>query len=491
ASKEAIWRAKMVVAHWVYDACIPFNALQSPYFQPSIDAMVGIGRGFKGPSYHEIRVGLLKDCKKECRLLMETYRSNWEKNGCTIMADGWTDNRQRTLINFLVYCPVGLTFIKSVDASNAVKDAPTLVNLFFEVVEWVGPSNVVHMVTDNAANYTATGRLLHERYDNIYWSLCAVHCLNLLLKDISSMPHMDYLVSRASQVNIFLYNHITLLYWLRKRSGWMEIARPVMTRFDTSFITLKSIYDHKPDLQTLVKSKHYTNHKLSRTSKGKSFSSTILDNKIWNDCLIAIKVAAPIISDIHIVDSDEKPSLGYVYEGMFRTKMTIKNLSNNKKKWYKPYTNLLNLRWDRHLRKNLHAVVYFLNPAFMYDSGVEKMEIMQSMYDLFEKKSICKNGETAMSEIKLFRERYGSFGRDIAIKLSNTMQPDWWRLFGHSAPNLQKVTIQLLNQTSSSSGCERNWSVFERMHTKKRNRLEHQRLNDLVFVTYNLRLKNR
>ncbi|GAV56791.1 LOW QUALITY PROTEIN: DUF659 domain-containing protein/Dimer_Tnp_hAT domain-containing protein, partial [Cephalotus follicularis] len=423
---------------------------------------------------------------------VETYRSNWKKNGCTIMADGWTDNRQRTLINFLGYCPFGLTFIISVDASDAVKDAPTLVNLFFEVVEWVGPTNVVHMVTDNAANYTAAGRLLHEIYDNIYWSPCAAHCLNLLLKDISSMPHMDYLVSRASQVTIFVYNHITLLSWLRKRSGWMEIVRPAMTRFATSFITLKSIYDHKADLQALVTSKLYTNHKLSRTSKGKSFSSTILDNKFWDDCLIAIKVAAPIIRLLRIVDFDEKP-IGYVYEGMFRTKMAIKNLFNNKKN-YKPYTNLLKLHWDRlHLRKSLHAVAYFLNPAFIYDSGrVEKMEIMQSMYDLFEKKSKCKNAEATMSEIKLFWERHGSFGRDIAIKLSNTMQHDeWWRLFGHSAPNLQKVAIRLLSQTSSSSGCERNWSVFERIHTKKRNRLEHQRLNDLVFVTYNLRLKNR
>ncbi|GAV63663.1 DUF659 domain-containing protein/Dimer_Tnp_hAT domain-containing protein, partial [Cephalotus follicularis] len=64
-------------------------------------------------------------------------------------------NRQRTLINFLVYYPDGLTFIKSVDVSDAVKNAQTLVNLFFEVVEWVGPSNVVHIVTDNAAKYTA------------------------------------------------------------------------------------------------------------------------------------------------------------------------------------------------------------------------------------------------------------------------------------------------------------------------------------------------
>lgn len=67
----------------------------------------------------------------------------------------------------------------------------------------------------------------------------------------------------------------------------------------------------------------------------------------------------------------------------------------------------------------------------------------------------------------------------------------WWVCYGGDAPILQKLAIRLLGQTSSSSGCERNWSLFERIHTKRRNRLEHKRLNDLVYVTYNLRLKNR
>ena len=47
----------------------------------------------------------------------------------------------------------------------------------------------------------------------------------------------------------------------------------------------------------------------------------------------------------------------------------------------------------------------------------------------------------------------------------------------------------MLSQTCSASGCERNWSIFERIHRKKRNRLEQKRLNDLVFVQYNLRLR--
>jgi hypothetical protein len=55
---------------------------------------------------------------------------------------------------------------------------------------------------------------------------------------------------------------------------------------------------------------------------------------------------------------------------------------------------------------------------------------------------------------------------------------------------LQKFAVRILNQTCSASGCERNWSVFERIHTKKRNRLEQKWLNDMVFVQYNLRLRH-
>ncbi|XLS55859.1 hypothetical protein HN51_005614, partial [Arachis hypogaea] len=68
---------------------------------------------------------------------------------------------------------------------------------------------------------------------------------------------------------------------------------------------------------------------------------------------------------------------------------------------------------------------------------------------------------------------------------------EWWRLHGGSAPNLQKMAIHLFHQTSSSSGCERNWSFFEQIHSKRRNRLEHQRLSDIVYVTYNLRIQSR
>lgn len=61
----------------------------------------------------------------------------------------------------------------------------------------------------------------------------------------------------------------------------------------------------------------------------------------------------------------------------------------------------------------------------------------------------------------------------------------WWEAFGGHCRELQKFAIRILSQTCNATRCERNWSVFERIHTKKRNRLDQKQLNDLVFVQYN------
>ncbi|XP_054781971.1 uncharacterized protein LOC129289193 [Prosopis cineraria] len=343
ATKEAQYNAKMTIAEW---------------------AIIG---------------------KKECQLLIESHRAKWKNTGCTLMADGWTDVRQRTLINFLVYSTYGMVFVKSVDASNLVKDARTLFSLFCEVIEWVGPKNIIHMVTNNAANYVACGKLIKEKYKNIYWSPCAAHCLNLTLKDIASLDNVSALANKASKITIFIYNHMIFLSWLRKRLGWKEIVCPGATRFATTFITLHSIYMHKHDLQALVTDKHFVDHKLSKTQARIIVTTIILDNGFWGDCLEIVKVVSPLIKLLRIVNLDEKPSLPSVYEGMQRAKKAIKATFNNKKDYYKPYKNIIQARWDKHFKTNLHAAAYLLNPAFLYDENfIHKRRLMDAMLDVFE-----------------------------------------------------------------------------------------------------------
>ncbi|XP_023884919.1 uncharacterized protein LOC111997101 [Quercus suber] len=120
-SKERVRQADMAIARFLYDNCIPFNVVNSVHYQRMINAIAAASPSCEGPFYHAVWVPLLKDQKKEVQFLVESQRRHWAEVGCTLMANGWTDTRHRSLINFLVYCPRGIVFVKSVDALDIVK----------------------------------------------------------------------------------------------------------------------------------------------------------------------------------------------------------------------------------------------------------------------------------------------------------------------------------------------------------------------------------
>ncbi|GAV60136.1 DUF659 domain-containing protein [Cephalotus follicularis] len=262
------------------------------------------------------------------------------------MTDGWNDKLQRSLVNFLVHCPEGVCFLKFEDALDVMKDAETLCNWFEEMVLWRGHSNIVHIVTDNGPNYKVARRTLCEKYETITWSPCATYCLNLILKDMTEMDQIVSLAKRAYEVTKFGYNLTFLIAWLRKRQGWREIVGLGATHVATTFITLKSIYEHKHDLQAIVTHKFFVESRYAKLKKG-----IILDNQNWDDISNIVQVVTPLMCLLRIVDLNEKPSVGYVYDGMHRTRLGIKKLFKNEKNLYKCYTSIIEVHWDRILRQ--------------------------------------------------------------------------------------------------------------------------------------------
>jgi hypothetical protein len=119
---------------------IPFNiAKNNPFYQPMFDAVVVVGLGYMAPTYEELRGPILQNEKIDCARRLEELKGSWETTGCTVMSDGWTDQKGRTLLNFLVNCPKGTMFVKSVDASTHVKDASLLCDLLDEFIREVRP----------------------------------------------------------------------------------------------------------------------------------------------------------------------------------------------------------------------------------------------------------------------------------------------------------------------------------------------------------------
>jgi len=55
-------------------------------------------------------------------------------------------------------------FLKSVDASDRMKDEHLLFHLLDMVVEEMGVANVVQIIIDNASNYVLAGKILEEKH---------------------------------------------------------------------------------------------------------------------------------------------------------------------------------------------------------------------------------------------------------------------------------------------------------------------------------------
>nr|KYP59262.1 Copia protein [Cajanus cajan] len=132
--------------------------------------------------------------------------------------------------------------------------------------------------------------------------------------------------------------------------------------------------------------------------------------------------------------------------------------------------------------------MYYDNPQMEFDS-----EIIRGFYASMNKLvGDLQVEQKIMMELHTYKVAGELFGTELAIAMRKKVSPaQWWRLYGSSTPNLQQLAIKILSLTCSSSGCERNWSVFEQIHTKRRNRLDHKKLHDLVYVKYNQALMRR
>jgi len=365
-------KTDLCMTRWFLDASIPFNASNSIFYQPMIDVVCAYGSGYKGPNFNRLCGSLLAKCVAETRNFVDGFCSTWRETGCTIMADGWTDRKRRTLINFLVYCPKGTVFLKSVDATKSSKTADFLFRLFKDVVNFVGPEHVVHFVTDNASNMVAAGRRLEDEFPSIYWSPCAAHCLNLILSDFGKEDIVKTTVAHASGITKYIYNHYFPLYLMRKFTKGHEILRPAQTRFATNFIALQSIYKHKAELHAMVISNEWTTCAYYKDPQAKKFTKAVLDQKFWKNCAIVCQLSQPLVRVLRIVDSDERPAMGYLFAGFHAARDEIMKRFQRKKELVRPFLEYIDARWDKHFDKNLHASGFWFNPNSQYNSELRE-----------------------------------------------------------------------------------------------------------------------
>ncbi|KAL7592740.1 hypothetical protein Lser_V15G34737 [Lactuca serriola] len=176
----------------------------------------------------------------------------------------------------------------------------------------------------------------------------------------------------------------------------------------------------------------------------------VLNEIFWKNYLITVKVMTPLLKLLRLCDSDEKPAIGYVYEGIRWARRGIKELFKKKKELYRPYTNIIDSRWDRMLRKSIYCATYWLNPVFQYDHAnlFKKNEVFQGVLEMVEKTFKGNDVLNITLNLGRFCDAEGTFGRSNVVASHNLTRPDeWWKLFGRDIPVLQKFANRILSQT--------------------------------------------
>ena len=199
---------------------------------------------------------------------------------------------------------------------------------------------------------------------------------------------------------------------------------PRPTTFATIFIALGSLTEHKYDLQALVTCKFYVELIYAKDKKAKAMLKIILYNQFWNDCHVIVHIVLPLIHLLRIVDSDEKPVIGYVYDGMYSAIDGIKKNFKDKKRLWEPYVNIIKNCWDTQFYRDIHATAYWLNLAFQYDPSTlnKRLETQSTMTDVIKSK-VSVSRMKLVEELKLFQECEQTFETQLAQESAKTSQP--------------------------------------------------------------------
>ncbi|KAG4996593.1 hypothetical protein JHK85_028032 [Glycine max] len=224
---------------------LSFNLIKLKSFENMVAAIRQYEPHLPIPSYHDIRVPLLKKKVEYTKNLMKGHREQWVKYG------------------------FGIMFLKFVDGFDFLKTNEKIFELLDAIVEEVGEENAVQVVTDNGSNYVLAGKLLEEKRKHIYWTPGATYCIDLMLEDIGKLPLIRKTIRREINLVGFIYAHSSTLSLLRNFINKRELVRHAITRFATSYLTLERLHKEKANIRKMFTSDEWTLNKLSKEPKGK------------------------------------------------------------------------------------------------------------------------------------------------------------------------------------------------------------------------------
>jgi Protein of unknown function (DUF 659)/hAT family C-terminal dimerisation region len=506
------------------------HVLAVPEMQSALRAVALVGAAYKPPSRWVAGGRLAKLVRVKVEEQMREASARAELGGVTLCSDGITSEQNRPIINVVFVGGGEVEFLEARDCSGKVKDGEFLTKeiIIPAIMGRKDPFSVVQVVMDNATR--SSWPIIQAACPWVVCTPCWPHCLDLLLEDIGKLPFFRFILKDVNRLRMFLRNKGMALHVYRTYATH-AIASPGATRFRSLLIMLSSLLRMKDAVvKTLVDGNlrayigKYKNQKArprDGEDEGKALGvrfqelqALALDDEFWERCKLAQDIMLPIGKLQAFTDSNTATGSKANYH-FFVMQATIEKIDFGEETELKENVlYLTNQRWD-YATSDLTLTGYLLDPEF-WDCDLDEKSFDafcrmvdrtyplpdESKYpeteagaDKFQVDTAVVKHKRAAAESQLsqYKNRtQGIFARESAQSAARIESAyDWWYLYGVMTPELRLVALRVTAQPCAASSSERAHKDMGAVLTKKRTRMDWEKVEDAVYVRMNSRLLNK
>ncbi|GBG70716.1 hypothetical protein CBR_g8015 [Chara braunii] len=415
-------------------------------------------------------------------------RAPFYVTGATIMSDGRKSRDARPIVNFLASGSRGVMLVRTMNREGERDRVPDVLACWIKVFDDFPPKWVNAICTDSASANMLQGPHQRPEHRRITWLPCAVHVCNKMLSIIGcSGPWSKDIIVRGRAVVRFIKEHGTALHIFRGESSQMGLIYPCETHFASVFAMVERLLAVRSALERTVDGDTWGmvpwDHSVRQLARWVRWQ--VRHGSWWDSMGILFRIMEPLYDLLRRLDR-EGLHMSRVVEW---TQDLARRVAEEVCALPADLAHYIVQRVQArcaHMLESAHAAAHLLCPSrrdLRYFEGVVS-DYEASLVREAESYILSQTGfsvasrdyETACAQLRDFHTRRGTIawgGRDddrdahgCTGDAETCESGCWWSRYRQCAPQLQVIALR----------------------TKKRNRLEFEKVAKLVEISANARL---
>lgn len=424
------------------------------------------------------------------RNVLSTVKAQVSENcrGLVCLAtDIWINLSGQPVVNYVATTREGTFFVDGVAPGEATHTAEWIAADLKRIIEQVGPTKVIGVVTDNSEVNIAARSIVQAEYPAMFFTGCSCFVLNVIFRRIVEMiPWLQEVVRKCVSVASFFSRGFAVRAVLKKRQrqeGKSFLVMPASACWGSHLRTLETVLENLDILKSMATEDSFVSSGRDRQErKLREDAAVVLSEASFADDLkVAIQLLCPI-GDAIVTLEAESACLSDVYSVYSKLEQAVAMGTCYTADQLTMVKEICRQRWDE-LFVEVHGLAYVLDPRYE-GAGMSRAQRRSAEMYL----ELLVPGSTA--ELAQYFAMVKELREDVRKSLVSGDLPvrTWARtMSAEQFPLLVPLVERIFGIAASSAACEKTFSSYNYIQNKFRNRLGDEMSTDAVYLQANIR----